>query len=138
MDGRLGWQQVMAAPRVRSGALRSRDVPAAPGVYAWFRDGACIYIGKATSLRQRLRAHRATSRDLSRSTLRASVGASVVGIPRSVARQRPSVMAAEQVDVVNRWLSECEVAWLSCSSADAADALERRLRIERMPLLNRM
>ncbi|GEL48474.1 hypothetical protein CHO01_35900 [Cellulomonas hominis] len=113
-------------------------MPAAPGVYAWFRDGACIYVGKASNLRTRLRAHRASTRDLSPSTLRATVAERELGVSRRFARQRPTLITAEQVDVVNRWLASCDVAWLTCPSAEVAEALERRLRASGLPPLNRV
>lgn len=119
--------------------IDSGGVPAEPGIYIWFRDGKPIYVGKARGaegLRQRLRAHFSSSPDLSRSTLRASVAVAQLGVSRSVARQRPSVMTPEQVAVVNQWLAGCEVGWIVCDSAIAASHLEEELRGEWLPLLN--
>jgi hypothetical protein len=42
------------------------------------------------------------------------------------------------VAVVNRWLAECDIAWITCPSPLAADELERLLRRGRMPVLNRI
>ena len=33
-------------------------------------------------------------------------------------------MTAADVEPVNRWIRECEVAWIECQSADRAEALE--------------
>lgn len=107
-------------------------------MYAWFRNGQCIYVGKASDLRQRLGTHLRTSADLSRSTLRATVAARELGISRATARARPSVVTPDQVAVVNRWLAGCDIAWITCPSAPAADELERLLRRERRPVLNRI
>lgn len=107
-------------------------------MYVWFRDEQCMYVGKASSLRQRLSTHLRMSPDLSRSTLRATVAERELGVSRATARARPSVMTPAQVAVVNRWIAECGVAWITCSSPLAADELERHLRRERMPVLNRI
>lgn len=107
-------------------------------MYGWFRDGQCMYVGKASSLRQRLSTHLRTSLDLSRSTLRATVAERQLGVSRATARARPSVMTPDQVAVVNRWIAECDIVWITCPSPVAAAELERVLRGERMPVLNRM
>ena len=116
--------------------IRGSDIPRSPGVYAWFNDGACVYVGMATSLRERLGKHRSFSLDLSRSTLRASVAVRELGVTRAHARSRPSVMTQEQVDVVTDWLRGCEIAWLVCDNTNAADLLERQLRESWMPPIN--
>jgi hypothetical protein len=133
-----GWAQLEQAPRRRAGDLRLADVPRDPGVYAWFRDGRCVYVGKASSLRRRLSTHVRTSPDLSRSTLRATVAVRELTITRATARARPSVITPEQASVINRWLEECDIAWVTCTSPRTADELERLLRRERMPELNRV
>lgn len=133
------WESALMRVAPRPLPIDSGGVPAEPGVYIWFRDGKPIYVGKARGaegLRQRLRAHFSSSPDLSRSTLRASVAVAQLGVTRLVARQRPSVMAPEQVAVVNRWLAECEVGWIVCDSAVAASHLEEELRGEWLPRLN--
>lgn len=114
------------------------SIPRAPGVYFWFRNDECVYVGMASSLRQRLGTHLRSTVDLSRSTLRASVAVQELGITRHTARQRPSVMTAEEVEVVNRWLRGCELTWIECDSRNAADELERALRAEHLPRLNRL
>lgn len=72
-----------------------------------FRHGRPIYMGEAIGsigLQGPLKAHFAKGRDLSRSTLRASLAAAQLGIDRSVIWLRPSVMSFEQVTVINQWL----------------------------------
>jgi hypothetical protein len=46
--------EIGSAPRYPVASLTANQVPTAPGVYAWYRDGAYMYIGKASSLRDRL------------------------------------------------------------------------------------
>ena len=135
-----GWQQVFALPRRPVANLALTEVPPLPGVYIWFRDGEAIYVGEAKGakgLRGRLGAHLREGLDLSRSTLRASVAVQVLEVARSTARERPSVLTAEQVEHVNRWLRECELAWVVCEDAAAAHHMESMLRTEWLPPLNR-
>ncbi|WP_368855332.1 GIY-YIG nuclease family protein [Tersicoccus solisilvae] len=98
--------------------------------------GECVYVGRATSLRTRLSSHRSGSRDLSRSTLRASVAAQELGVPRGAARQRPSVMTAEQIAAVTAWFSAASVTWIECMTQVEAKALEDRLLGSQRPPLN--
>lgn len=130
------WEDLTSAPRFKAADLQKAGIPRTPGVYGWFRDGECVYVGKATNLRSRLSSHRSRSLDLSRSTLRASVAVRELGVSRRVARQRPTAMTPAQVEVVNDWLDRCQVAWLSCADATEAGDLERRLRAEYLPRLN--
>jgi hypothetical protein len=135
------WQRALAAPRIRSSLLESKSIPTSSGVYIWLRDGEPIYIGEAKGkrgLRQRLGNHRSKRADFSSSTLRASVAVAQLGMTRHHARQRPSLITGADAEVVTRWLSECEVAWIECASAGEAHALEAALRTEWLPPLNRM
>jgi len=135
------WQQVLMHPRRPAANLALTDVSTLPGVYVWFRDSEPVYVGEAKGtqgLRSRLGAHLRTSVDLSRSTLRASVAVHLLGVPRSTARRRPSVMTPEQVASVNQWLRACELAWVVCDDAAAAHQLEGALRTEWLPPLNQM
>ena len=60
------------------------------------------------------------------------------GIPWSVTsnpnRQKVTV---EQAAAIHDWLRSCDLSWQVCSTVDEADQLERRLRREYMPPLNR-
>lgn len=133
------WHDSLLKVDARKLPIPSREVPAEPGVYVWFREGQPLYVGKAlgtNGLRGRLRSHFDQGTDFSRSTLRASIAAAELGIPRSVVRQRPSVMTPEQTAVANEWLAGCEVGWLVCGSAREAHDLEDALRAEWLPPLN--
>lgn len=132
----LTWRKILAAPRTSAALIRERDIPKKPGVYAWFNGDACVYLGMATSLRERLGKHRSLSLDLSRSTLRASVAVRELGVTRAHARSRPSAMSKDQVDVVTEWLHGSEIAWLECETPKSADDLERQLRTAWLPPLN--
>lgn len=138
-----GWAAARELPRIPASELRrSRTrIPTARGVYVWFRDGEPVYVGEAkgrAGLRSRLSAHLATSQDLSRSTLRASVAVQLLGVTRSDARARPCRLDPADIAVVSDWLGQCEVGWFECPTAESARALETRLRAEWLPPLNRM
>ncbi len=130
------WADVLAAPRTRSSALSTADIPAQPGLYAWFRDGECVYLGIAGNLRDRLTTHRGTSNDLSRSTFRSWVAVHVLGLDRAATRQRPSIVTDEQAQVVNAWIAACDIAWLTQATQEDAAVLETSLLAEHRPLLN--
>jgi hypothetical protein len=44
----------MPAPAAAPAICGGQDVPTDAGVYAWYRDGVAIYVGKAVSLRARV------------------------------------------------------------------------------------
>ena len=139
MDRGKIWEETLLKVEARKLPIPSREFPAEPGVYIWFREGQPVYVGKAlgaNGLRGRLRSHFDQGTDFSRSTFRASVAAAQLGIPRSVVRQRPSVMTPAQTAVANEWLAGCEVGWLVCASAREAHNLEDALRAEWLPALN--
>lgn len=136
MPTELSWSDLLASPRHSAASLHGRDIPKSPGIYAWFKDGECVYVGMASVLRERLGKHLSRSLDLSRSTLRASIAVRQLGVSRAVARSRPTVMTPNQVQVVNDWLHTCDITWLERENVAAADELERRLRKEWMPPIN--
>lgn len=60
------WQTILGRPRRPATAVAREDISVKPGIYAWFRDMECVYLGKASNLRSRLATHLSTSPDLSR------------------------------------------------------------------------
>ena len=133
------WKFVLSQVKPRPLPVARAEIPTDPGIYIWFRDDQPIYVGEglgAKGLRRRLSSHFSKSADLSRSTLRASVAVVQLGIDRSVARQRPSLVNADQVAAINHWLASCELGWLAFEDPDEAHALEVRLRDEWLPPLN--
>ncbi|GAB5080389.1 GIY-YIG nuclease family protein [Arthrobacter sp. AD-310] len=133
------WQNTLLKVGTRKLPIPPREVPAEPGVYVWFREGQPVYVGKASGsygLRGRLKSHFDQGTDFSRSTFRANIAAAQLRIPRSVVRQRPSVMTQAQAVAVNDWLAGCEVGWIVCASAGEAHSLEDALRAEWLPPLN--
>lgn len=130
------WRRMLAVLRRKVASLRSGDIPSSPGVYAWFHDGRCVYLGKAFNLRTRLGTHLRTSLDLSRSTLRSWVAVRELGLAREFTRRRPSVMSVDEVAVVNAWIAECDLAWLSTATKAEAASLEKSLLADWRPPIN--
>ena len=95
---------MQAQPRRPASGIGCADIPTAPGVYAWFRDGSPIYASRAVAtggLQRRLwRNYPATGLDLSHSSFRRNVCEHVLGTRTALSRQRPSVLAQTHVDEV--------------------------------------
>ena len=116
-------------------------VPSQPGVYAFYRDGKPIYVGRAIAsggLQRRLKAqHLKTGNDLSWSAFRRNV-AEHLGIASStVTKQRPPQLTEDQVAPVNDWVAGCEIRWIACATEDEAAQLEVDLKNERKPPLTK-
>ncbi|WP_374113575.1 GIY-YIG nuclease family protein [Microbacterium sp. zg.B48] len=130
------WNVVLAQPRQPASTIQRGDVPDGPGVYAWFRDGDCVYLGKASNLRSRLGTHLGTSLDLSRSTVRSWVAVRELNLTREHTRRRPTVMTDEQVAIVTEWIRSCDLSWVTSASSEEAASLEAKLLAAWRPPLN--
>jgi len=130
------WDAVLARPRQSAATVQRGDLPKAPGVYAWFRDGECVYLGKASNLRSRLGTHLGTSLDLSRSTLRSWVAVRELNLTREYTRRRPTVMTDGQVAIVTQWIRGCDLAWITTASSADATSLEDQLLAAWRPPIN--
>jgi hypothetical protein len=128
-----------AAPRRHASAVTREFIPIEPGVYAWYRDGERIYVGKADSLRARVfGSHLSASRSLTGSAFRRNV-AEHLGIASSGRiKSRTVVLAEEQLAAVSAWIMSCKVAWLTCATKDEAVELETRLKAEFKPPLTKI
>jgi len=130
------WNALLARPRQSAATVQRRDLPDAPGVYAWFRDGECVYLGKASNLRSRLGTHLGTSLDLSRSTLRSWVAVRELNLTREYTRRRPTVMTDGQVAIFTQRVRSCDLAWMTTASSGDAASLEARLLAVWRPPIN--
>jgi len=142
-DRRMGplWERMNEQPRLATTMLAASVVPKSVGVYAWYRDGEPIYAGRALGakgLQQRVWSkHMATGPDLSRSSFRRNV-CSYLGIAdTSITKVRPTRLTAAQVEPVNAWIRECEIAWIVFDAVEEAKNFERTLLDEWMPPLSR-
>jgi len=134
------WGQLLAAPRIRVRELVREDLPDGPGVYLWRHENQAAYVGMATRLRGRAWSkHLGAGVSLSGSSLRRNVCEVLFGIPPHVTgRPMKQKVTAEQAAAIREWLLGCELCWLACISVQDADQLERRLRLEYLPPLNRV
>ena len=119
--------------------LSKDDLPAGPCVYALYRKGNRMYVGKATSLRSRVGGqHCARGASMTNSALRRNIcqhlGVSTAADIK-VRRYQTTLADARRVTA---WLDECEFAWIECPDAAAALALEAAMRLEFKPPLNRL
>jgi len=135
------WEWMNAQPRRAAASLTGKDIPTRPGVYAWYREAEPVYSGRALGgdgLHGRIwKNHLKTGNDLSRSSFRRNVCEHLGIAPTSKTTVRPTLMTAADVELVNRWIRGCHVAWIECQSAAEAEALERELHAEWMPPLSR-
>ncbi|MCT9002345.1 GIY-YIG nuclease family protein [Microbacterium memoriense] len=134
------WTTLLAAPTVPARELGRAELPDAPGVYLWQRDGRPVYVGMSASLRGRAWGkHLGGGVSLAGSSLRRNVCWLLFSIPPNItsgpARQK---VTAEQAAAIRDWLLGCDLSWLEVPSVTAADELERRLRSEYLPDLNRV
>ena len=135
------WHRMNAQTRRAAASLTGKDIPRRPGVYTWYREGEPVYSGRAIGadgLHGRIwKNHLKTGDDLSRSSFRRNVCEHLGIAPTSKTTVRPTLMTAADIEPVNRWIRECEVAWIECQSAAEAEALEKALHAEWTPPLSR-
>jgi hypothetical protein len=108
------------------------------GVYAFYRDGGAVYVGKATDLDDRLWCHHLSQKPrMGDSALRRNV-AELLGIatPNEIKEER-YVPSAEEVQRVNEWIRGTDVAWVARDNVAAAVALETAMKAEWMPPLTK-
>lgn len=118
--------------------LRAADIPESAGVYALYRAGKRIYVGKADCLRDRVwKSHSGRGAVMTKSALRRNV-AEFLGIATAAdiktRRYQPS---PEEVAVVREWLDGCDVAWVECETKRAAKTLEDDMKDECKPPLTK-
>lgn len=135
----IDWAAMDAAPRYRAGDLSAADIPGKPGVYAWYRMGRAVYVGKADDLRDRVWSrHLGQSRTVGTSAFRRNVAehlgfASSADIKAKRVRLTPVQLAA-----MRKWIEGCRVTWVECPSASAAIRAEIALKAEWMPPLTKI
>lgn len=133
------WGALLSAPTIPVRELARAQVPDEPGVYLWRHEGQVVYVGMATSLRGRAWSkHLGAGVSLSGSSLRRNVCALLFGIPPNVtSNPNREKVTADQAAAIHEWLRSCDLSWQTYATVDDADQVERRLRREYMPPLNR-
>jgi hypothetical protein len=123
-------------PRRSAASLTEADIPVSVGVYALYREGERLYVGKATSLRSRLWSnHLRPGVSMTNSAARRNV-CEHLGIASAAdikaGRYRPTA-----ADATRAWefVAACEVAWVECESEPAAVAPESAMKREYLPPL---
>lgn len=110
-----------------------------PGVYALYRDGAAMYVGKATSLRSRLwGCHLRTGKSMTNSAMRRNVAQFLDIASAADIKARRYLPTDDDARRVSDWIRECELAWIECESPADAVALESALKREFKPPLTRI
>jgi excinuclease UvrABC nuclease subunit len=119
-------------------SLKSAEIPTSPGVYALYRNGERMYLGKATSLRMRLGSHRSKGVSMTNSALRRNICEHLrIATAAAIKARRYSTTRADAGSVTG-WLAEGSFSWIECESPAAAVALEEALLREFKPPLNRL
>lgn len=133
------WPAMDRQSRISMLSLRSTDVPTSAGVYALYRHGKRIYVGKAANLRTRIwKNHSGRGLGMGTSALRRNI-AEHLGIATAAdikAKRYP--VTTEEAARVRAWLDECEITWRECSDAAAAERLEDAMKAEHLPPLTKI
>lgn len=135
----LTWINMDAAAR-RAPAMLTRElIPENPGVYGWYRHGKRMYVGKADSLRSRVWGnHLGRSKAPTGSAFRRNVAEHLgYGTPAAI-KSKEVELTNEQLAALREWIDGCEVAWLTCATAEEAIELERKLKEEFKPPLTKV
>jgi hypothetical protein len=132
------WSAFNTRPRLDVSHISQLDLPVAPGVYAFYRDGQPVYVGKATSLRARVWTnHLRRGASMTNSAFRRNVAAFLgIASPADIKARRyqPS---ADDAARVWAWVTDCEIAWIESATELEAVLLEEALKAESMPPLTK-
>jgi excinuclease UvrABC nuclease subunit len=132
------WQQMDARPRISMSELAAAAVPTSAGVYALYREGNRMYVGKAGCLRDRVwRNHSGKGLSMGTSAMRRNVAQHLdIATANAIKRGEYSVTTAD-AERVRAWLEGCDIAWVECASEADAVALETAMKNEFLPPLTK-
>ena len=137
-DKRPLWERMDTQPRRSMAELKAADIPESPGVYALYRDGARMYVGKADCLRHRVwRNHSGRGAVMTGSAMRRNVAEHLKVATSADIKARRYQPTAEEVAAVRSWLDGCDIAWLESETTVAAQRLEDDLKNEYKPPLTK-
>ncbi|MGH2852637.1 MAG: GIY-YIG nuclease family protein [Solirubrobacteraceae bacterium] len=119
-------------------SLRKEDIPGAPGVYALYRSGKPMYVGKAKMLQDRVwKNHAGQGLGMGNSAMRRNVAEHLGIATASDIKKGLYRVSADEAKSVRSWLERCEIAWRECASETAAVELEAAMKKEQMPPLTK-
>ncbi len=120
-------------------SLQKADIPLSPGVYAVYRRGKRMYVGKAKCLQERVwKNHSGRGLGMGTSALRRNV-AEHLGIAKAKdIKEGHHRITEEQAKRVRKWLDGCEIAWRECADHGAAKDLETAMKAEHKPPLTKV
>lgn len=132
------WTRVDLEPRIGFTELKRSQVPAEPGVYAIYKDGARVYVGRAcgrNGLQGRLGTHYSRGVGLRRTGFRRNV-ATYLGIDVAGEIDADAELIA-QADAkrIRAWIESCQVTWIVFATREEARHAEDLLKIEYRPPL---
>lgn len=132
------WDRMNAQPRSRASKLTRADVPDHPGVYAWYRRGRAVYVGKGDRLVERAWAdHMSQSKSLATSAFRRNIAELLgYGLANHI-KQKHVRLTLPQLATVREWVVSCSVAWIEVDSIKEAKRLEDAMKAERLPPLTK-
>lgn len=135
----VDWASMNATARHRAKELTAAEIPAKPGVYAWYRYGRPVYVGKADVLRDRIwQKHLGQSRSIGGSAFRRNVAAHLGFASAADIKTKRVALTAAQLARVRAWIMSCQVAWIVSSTMPAAIRTENILKDEWKPPLTKI
>jgi len=132
------WSQMGRRRRRSMSSLRKEDIPLDPGVYALYRAGKPMYVGKAKSLQGRVgKNHSGRGRGMGTSAMRRNVAEHLGIATANEIKEGLYRVSAEEAERVRAWLDRCEIAWRKCPTEAAAVELEKAMKREYLPPLTK-
>ena len=118
--------------------LQKGDIPVSAGVYAIYRDGEPMYVGKAKCLQNRVwKNHSGRGMGMGTSALRRNV-TEYLGIATAAdIKAKRHRITTEEAKRVRTWLDGCQIAWRECADEVAAKTLETKMKAEYLPPLTK-
>lgn len=132
------WEQMASQSRHAADTLTREQIPLEPGVYSVWRNGQAIYVGKATSLRERVgKSHLGRSRGMRNSAFRRNVAEHLgISTPQEIYKARYR-LSDDELARVRDFIDGCELAWITCPTPETAVVLEDQIKLEWMPPLTK-
>lgn len=133
------WAAMTGQTRAEMASLSASDLPETPGVYAFFRDGAPVYVGEAKqTLRSRVWGnHRSRGVSMTNSAFRRNVAEHLDIASAPDLKAKRYLPTPDDAARVVAWIDGCEIAWIVCDSGAAAHQLEAELKAEFRPPLTK-